>query len=279
MKSIYSTIMIVVIMVAALGLIACSNKQAASNEEKADETITESGEVNTSEQDIKLIKEWYEYVFGVKEISDNTLDKFLSSDVKKKLWTEDYDGVYEYWRFRTTAQDYNPEVGDVSKIENVSLKDDGWYEVTYLDMGNKGKTKVKIDNNKIVDFVQDSSWDSWDTPVDDDSQGDDSYSSSTEDNSVSKERLIFSNEQYIIGYLLNQRFRHSSGLEIRFDGDGRIYIDGDPAGVISVVRHDSESAILRYGNGMYGEGKLFMQYANGKIQLTDTADGSVFFQK
>ena len=243
MKKVYSTILMLAMMVAALGLIACSNKQAASNEEKADETITESGEVNTSEQDIKLIKEWYEYVFGVKEISDNTLDKFLSSDVKKKLWTEDYDGVYEYWRFRTTAQDYNPEVGDVSKIENVSLKDDGWYEVTYLDMGNKGKTKVKIDNNKIVDFVQDSSWDSWDAPVDDDSQSDDSYSSSTADNSVSKERLIFSNEQYIIGYLLNQRFRHSSGLEIRFDGDGRIYIDGDPAGVRGLVLQPAQAGI------------------------------------
>jgi hypothetical protein len=105
------------------------------------------------------------------------------------------------------------------------------------------------------------------------------YSSSTSESTISKERLIFSNEQYIIGFLLNQRFRHSSGLEIRFDGDGRMYIDEDAAGVISVVRHDSESAILRYGNGMYGEGKLFMQYANGKIKLTDTADGSVFYQR
>ena len=104
-------------------------------------------------------------------------------------------------------------------------------------------------------------------------------STPTEDNTVSKEKIIFSNEQYIIGHLLNQRFRHSSGLEIRFDGSGRMFIDGDAAGVISVVRYDNESAILRYGNGMYGEGKLFMQYANGKIQLTDTADGSVFYQK
>jgi hypothetical protein len=103
--------------------------------------------------------------------------------------------------------------------------------------------------------------------------------SSTSEDSYSKERLIFSNEQYIIGHLLNQRFRHSSGLEIRFDGNGRMYIDGDAAGVISVLRYDSESAILRYGNGMYGEGKLFMQYANVKIQLTDTSDGSVFYQK
>ena len=266
-------------MMMALSLTACSNKQATGNDGKTDVAETGSDDVSTSEQDIKLIKEWYEYVLGAKEISDNSLDKFLSSDVKKRLWTEDYEGTYEYWRFRTTSQDYNTEIGDVSKIENISIMDDGWYEVTYLDMGSKGETKVKIENNMIVDFIQDSSWDSWNTPIEDNSQSHDSYSSSTADNTISKEKLIFSNEQYIIGYLLNQRFRHNSGLEIRFDGDGRMYIDGDPAGVISVIRHDSESAILRYGNGMYGEGKLFMQYANGKIQLTDTADGSVFYQK
>lgn len=230
------------------------------------------------EKDTSIIKEWYDYVFGVKEISDNVLNKFLSPDTKKRLWTEDYEGTYEYWRFRTTAQDYNPEVGDISRISKISIKGDGWYDVSYLDMGSKGKTKVRIANNKIIDFVQDSTWDSWDTPTDRDNQSVD-YSTSTTENTISKEQLIFLNAQYIVGHLLNQRFRHSSGLEIRFDGDARMYIDGDPAGVISVLRHDRESAIIRYGNGMYGEGKLFMQYANGKIQLTDTADGSVFYQK
>ena len=274
MKKIYSTIMMFAMMVAALSLSACSGKQKGNNNSNATEVITASGGIDNSEQDIKIIKEWYDYVIGTKDVTDSALNKYLSSDVKKQLWTEDYEGCYEFWQFRTAAQDCNPD-GDISKIENITNEGDGWFTVTYKDMGWSGLTKIKVKNGKIVEFVPDKTWNSELSEVSEENK---EISSSPEE-SYSNERLIFSNEQYIIGHLLNQRFRHSSGLEIRFDGDGRMYIDGDAAGVISVLRYDSESAILRYGNGMYGEGKLFMQYANGKIQLTDTSDGSVFYQK
>jgi hypothetical protein len=79
--------------------------------------------------------------------------------------------------------------------------------------------------------------------------------------------------------LYNQRFRHSSGLEIRIDGYGRIEIDGDAAGVLSVLRYNSESALLRYGNGIYGEGKILLKINGDKLLLQDTADGSVFYQR
>lgn len=233
---------------------------------------------NSKENDIQLIKEWYDLVLSDgKSPTENDLNEYLSSTVKKKLWTDDYEGCYMYWRFRTTAQDSNSD-SDVSKIESITSKGDMWYEVKYLDMGWAGTTNVKVQDNKIVDFKADKSWDDWDNPVEVDTDYSNSSNVSSDD-SYSRTQLIFSNEQYIISHLLNQRFRHSSGLEIRFDGDGRMYIDGDAAGVISVIRYNSESAILRYGNGLYGEGKLFMQYANGRIQLTDTADGSVFYQK
>ena len=274
MKKLYSTIMTLAMIVAALSYTACGGKQKGNNNSNVTEVITASGDIDNSEQDIKIIKEWYDYVIGTKDITDNALNKYLSSDLKKRLWTEDYDGCYEFWQFRTTAQDCNPD-GDISKIENITNEGDGWYTVSYKDMGWSGLTKIKVKNGKIVEFVPDKTWNSELSEVSEDNN---EISSSSEE-SYSNERLIFSNEQYIIGHLLNQRFRHSSGLEIRFDGDGRMYIDGDAAGVISVLRYDSESAILRYGNGMYGEGKLFMQYANGKIQLTDTSDGSVFYQK
>lgn len=113
--------------------------------------------IDSSEQDIKFIKEWYKYVLGEKKYSENILDKFLSSDLKKSLWTEDYEGCYEYWKFRTNAQDSSPN-GDISRIESVTRIDDAWYEITYLDMGWKGTTKVKVEKGKIADFVKDKSW-------------------------------------------------------------------------------------------------------------------------
>ena len=93
-----------------------------------------------------------------KEMNDDILDKYLSAELKKSLWTEDYDGCYEYWLFRTYAQDSKPD-NDVSKIEGIKELGDGWYEVKYLDMGWNGTTKVKVKEDKIVEFVKDQSWD------------------------------------------------------------------------------------------------------------------------
>lgn len=108
--------------------------------------------------DSALICEWYDLIFKG-NVTDDSLDKYLSSEIKKRIWTDDYDGCYEYWRFRTGAQDYNLQVGDISKVKSVINKGDGWYEVNYLDMGYDGQTKIKIKDHKIVDFVQDNSLD------------------------------------------------------------------------------------------------------------------------
>ena len=105
-----------------------------------------------------IIKEFYQYVFNKKEMTDKVLDMYLSKEIKKSLWTEDYDGCYEYWRFRTIAQDYDPAVGDVSRIEEITPQGNDWYIVSYLDMGNEGQTNVKIIDGKIVDLKVDKSW-------------------------------------------------------------------------------------------------------------------------
>ena len=97
-------------------------------------------------------------MLGEKEMTDEVLDQYLSVELKKSLWTEDYDGCYEFWRFRTIAQDYNQEVGEISKIKDIQPLNDGWYAVSYLDMGFDGKTEVKVSDGKITDFKQDKSW-------------------------------------------------------------------------------------------------------------------------
>lgn len=102
------------------------------------------------------------------------------------------------------------------------------------------------------------------------------YSSSTTTSSSSR---TFQSEQLVIGYLANQSFRASDGLTMRVDGDGRLYVDGDYAGVLSVLRYTSTSALLRYGGGMYGEGKLTVQIVGDKFQLKDPTDGTVYYQR
>lgn len=108
---------------------------------------------NDTERDNQLIREWYQLVLNGSP-SESDMDKYLAPNAKKEC-------CYEYWRFRTTAQDSKPDA-DVSKIESIASIGDGWYEVKYLDMGWKGSTKVKVKDGKIVDFKADTTWDSWD---------------------------------------------------------------------------------------------------------------------
>ncbi len=66
---------------------------------------------------------------------------------------------------------------------------------------------------------------------------------------------------------------------MKVDGSGRLYVDGDYAGVLSVLRYNSTSALLRFGGGVYGEGKLTVNIVGDKFILTDPTDGTVYYQK
>lgn len=89
----------------------------------------------------------------------------------------------------------------------------------------------------------------------------------------------FTSEQMVVGYLANQTFRSSDGFTIRFDGSGRMYAEGDFAGVVSVLHYNSTSAMLRYGGGQYTEGQIRVDIVGDKFQLTDPVDGTVYYQR
>ena len=108
--------------------------------------------------------------------------------------------------------------------------------------------------------------------------GSSSQSPRTNSNTSSSSRTFYS-EQIVIGYLANQSFRSSNGLTMKVDGSGRLYVDGDYAGVLSVLRYNSSSALLRFGGGMYGEGKLAVNIVGNKFTLTDPTDGTVYYQR
>jgi len=115
--------------------------------------LMEGATSNDTEKDNQLIREWYQLVLDA-SLAESDLDKYLTPNVVDKI-------EYEFWRFRTAAQDSKPG-SDVSRIESITSKGDGWYEVKYLDMGWEGTTMVKVKDGKIVDLKADKTWDSWD---------------------------------------------------------------------------------------------------------------------
>ena len=109
------------------------------------------------------------------------------------------------------------------------------------------------------------------------SSSSDNYSSSGSNTSSSSR--TFTNEQMVVGYLANKTFRSSDGFTIRFDGSGRMYAEGDYAGVVSVLNYNSMTALLRYSGGQYSEGRFKVDIVGDKLKLTDPIDGTVYYQK
>ncbi len=102
---------------------------------------------------------------------------------------------------------------------------------------------------------------------------------SSYDSNTSSQSLTFANEQYVTMHLANKTFKNNTGIDIRIDGSLRMYIDGDYAGVVSVQRYSSTSALIRYGGGAYGEGYMMVNIENGKLKISDTTDGTTWYQK
>lgn len=125
---------------------------------------------------------------------------------------------------------------------------------------------------KMKDFYEEYK----DTPLTQTESSTNDYQESASNSTPSR---TFYSEQIVIGYLANQTFRASDGLTMRIDGGGRLYVDGDYAGVLSVLRYSSTAALLRYSGGLYGEGKLSVQIVGDKFQLTDPVDGTVYYQR
>ena len=180
--------------------------------------------------------------------------------------------------FNKNAHDSGVNFGMGKSLDEVSGK---FYTVGAGD-SNVSDTPLTIDTDtieEVVEEVVDSICDSDDDiecEPDDDSDDYNRSSSKVYNRSSSK---VFMNKQYVIMYLVHQTFKNGTGIDIKIDGDCRIFIDGDCAGVISVLRYNSTSALLRYGGGLYGEGKIRVVIDNNKLILIDPLDGTRWYQK
>lgn len=95
-----------------------------------------------------FIESFYnEYIFGSNNFNDiakNTCTPKLLKYLKESYDYEcDGGECYAFWLFRSGAQD---GINDLSKVINVEVVGNGWYKITYFDMGYKYATKVKIVN-------------------------------------------------------------------------------------------------------------------------------------
>ena len=97
-------------------------------------------------KDITLVSDFYEHVLGNKPMTDKYLQKTLSKDVLNSIWEADYEDTYSFWVFRTGLQDGPSSVSSVESIEPLG---EGWYRVTYSDMGNPGVTDVQVKDGRI----------------------------------------------------------------------------------------------------------------------------------
>ena len=100
-------------------------------------------------KDIALVNDFYEHVLGNKPMTDKYLQKTLSKDVLGSIWETEYEDTYSFWVFRTGLQDGPSSESSVESIEPLG---DGWYRVTYSDLGNPGVTDVRVENGRICAY-------------------------------------------------------------------------------------------------------------------------------
>lgn len=99
--------------------------------------------------DVQIIEDFYKAVLGETSMTDALLKKTLSEDLASSLWEADFEDTYSYWEFRTGFQDGPSQE---SRIESIEPMGDGWYQVSYKDLGIPGVTELKMENGKITDY-------------------------------------------------------------------------------------------------------------------------------
>ena len=99
--------------------------------------------------DVDVITICYNAVLGQTEMTDELLKESVSEDLLSALWEADYEDTYSYWKLRSG---YQGGLSDESSLESVEAAGDGWYHVTYTDMGFHAVTDVKMVKGKIADY-------------------------------------------------------------------------------------------------------------------------------
>lgn len=137
---------------------ATATKDTAEN--IVDQNNITDGTLSDHTPDIELINAVYNkfVFFDLDSDSNENPELYFTENALKKLQNDYYyeygdvcDDVtgYAYYSLRTSAQDSNPESDGSSQILSIEPQENGWYIVSFSDMGWDGKTRVKIKEGKI----------------------------------------------------------------------------------------------------------------------------------
>lgn len=148
-------------MMLLIGIVSCG---ASPDKKIAEVAAVQSTETDKalaeSSRDIDVINTVYDkFVFAIDCSGDelNNPEKYFTANALKKL-QEDYtfdcdDGAcYAYYALRTHAQDSKTGSDGASHIYNIEPLGDGWYIVSYSDMGWPGQTRIRIADGKIDNY-------------------------------------------------------------------------------------------------------------------------------
>lgn len=99
--------------------------------------------------DLEVITSFYNAALGQTKMSDKLLKESMSKDLLTALWEDEYENTYSFWKLRSGFQG---GLSDESSLDNIEPMADGWYRVSYTDMGFKAVTDVKMVDGKIADY-------------------------------------------------------------------------------------------------------------------------------
>lgn len=133
-------------------LCACGGTEKPSAVSTAEApTIEQVADTNHAEQDIAVIQTFYEKcVLCLSSPDDQYASEHVTAEMKAKLCAANpYDGGgMAYFELRTGMQD-----GDgPSEVTAIEPMQQGWYKVSFVDMGHVGSMEIKMENGKLADY-------------------------------------------------------------------------------------------------------------------------------
>ncbi|MBQ6155512.1 MAG: hypothetical protein IJK22_02820 [Bacteroidales bacterium] len=151
-------IMFIALVITTSLLISCANKSKKNDSQQSaeveDTTIVENLEEERLAKEF-LTSLYNDYVFGHQNFSK--IKSHFSEKILNRLRNEfEYDGEgYAIWLFRTGTQD-GPS--NICQVNSIDKGENGWYTVSYTDMGYDGKCRflIEIQDNDVfvLDFEQ-----------------------------------------------------------------------------------------------------------------------------
>ncbi|WP_294628349.1 hypothetical protein [uncultured Bacteroides sp.] len=144
-----------------LGIVACGTKSKVDNVEeqaqiKSDSEVSEY--ITHKQENIDLINKVYnKFVFAIDSGENDMPEDYFTANALRKLQNnyefDCEDGpCYAYYALRTKEQDSKPGSENKSQIISVEPMEADWWIVSYLDMGWRGMTRIKIIDRKIDDY-------------------------------------------------------------------------------------------------------------------------------